>query len=172
MIIYSNNGGQVNRYIKEYIFDSYAEYTTFIAAPESSIPPGSRLKIPSTAQDFVKLEDGTFVPWPWVSGGGGGGGGGGTVTSVSGIDADIIVTSPTTNAVIGHDTSKVDKLATPITPGTGTKVTYDAQGLIVSATTLSASDIPNIAISQVSGLSTILASTLTGTLDNTPDWTL
>lgn len=37
---------------------------------------------------------------------------------------------------------KVDENA-PITPGTGTKVTYDAKGLVTSSTSLAASDIPS-----------------------------
>lgn len=46
---------------------------------------------------------------------------------------------------------------TLITAGTATKITYDSKGLIISGASLSASDIPTIAQSQVSGLITALA---------------
>ena len=46
---------------------------------------------------------------------------------------------------------------TSITAGTAAKITYDSKGLIISGTSLSASDVPTIAQSQVSGLVTALA---------------
>ena len=51
-----------------------------------------------------------------------------------------------------------------ITGGTHTKITYDSKGLVTGGTSLSASDIPTIAISKVSGLQTALdeISTLVG----------
>ena len=43
-----------------------------------------------------------------------------------------------------------------ITGGTHTKITYDSKGLVTGGTSLSASDIPTIAISKVSGLQSAL----------------
>lgn len=45
---------------------------------------------------------------------------------------------------------------TGVTPGTHAKVTVDAKGRVTSGTTLSASDIPTLAISKISGLQTAL----------------
>lgn len=45
---------------------------------------------------------------------------------------------------------------TAITPGTKTKITYDANGLVTGGYNLSASDIPELPISKISGLSDIV----------------
>ncbi|MBR2286338.1 MAG: hypothetical protein IJ866_02690 [Alphaproteobacteria bacterium] len=44
-----------------------------------------------------------------------------------------------------------------ITAGTGTKITYDAKGLVTGSTTLAASDIPTLTTAKISGLDTALA---------------
>ncbi len=46
------------------------------------------------------------------------------------------------------DTSKITANA-PITPGTGTKITYDASGLVTGSTALSATDIPDFDAAKV-----------------------
>ena len=55
-------------------------------------------------------------------------------------------------------TSLDDKLAknVDITAGTGTKVTYDAKGLVTSSTILGAADIPELEISKITNLQTSL----------------
>jgi hypothetical protein len=59
-------------------------------------------------------------------------------------------TNPTTLSGFGITDAVLAN--TVITAGTATKITYDAKGLVTSGTTLSASDIPNITESQVTGL--------------------
>lgn len=44
-----------------------------------------------------------------------------------------------------------------ITAGTGTKITYDAKGLVTSSTTLSASDIPSLTLSKISDVTATAA---------------
>ena len=44
-----------------------------------------------------------------------------------------------------------------ITAGTGTKITYDAKGLVTGSTSLAASDIPTLTTGKISGLDTALA---------------
>jgi len=51
---------------------------------------------------------------------------------------------------------KVDKLATKPTAGSYTKVTINAEGQVTAGANLAASDVPDIAISQVTGLQTAL----------------
>ena len=59
-----------------------------------------------------------------------------------------------------YDSTKV-VANTTITAGTGTKITYDAKGLVLSATTLAASDIPTLTASKISDFSSAtLATTL------------
>jgi hypothetical protein len=47
-----------------------------------------------------------------------------------------------------HDATYVAK-NTAITAGTGTKVTYDAKGLVTSSTSLAATDIPNLSWTKI-----------------------
>lgn len=58
-------------------------------------------------------------------------------------------------------------LATVATPGTSTKVTYDAKGRITSGTTLSAGDIPSLAASAITSGTFAIGRLATGTPDGT-----
>lgn len=75
-------------------------------------------------------------------------------------DAATIAVGDTIDSALGKLNTqigtKLDKNAA-ITGGTHTKITYDANGLVTSGTALVASDIPTIAQSQVTSLTTDLA---------------
>jgi hypothetical protein len=71
------------------------------------------------------------------------------------------------NGVFDALATKVDK-NTAITGATKTKITYDSKGLVTNGADLLASDIPNIAISQVTNLSDTLNSKQTN-LGFTPE---
>ncbi len=75
----------------------------------------------------------------------------GTASSITGNITESQVTNLTTDLA-----NKVTANAA-ITAATSTKITYDAKGLVTAGTTLVASDIPNIAESQVTNLVTDLA---------------
>jgi hypothetical protein len=80
-------------------------------------------------------------------------------SGVVGVDAgELTNTGTSTSAQLG--------LATAGTAGTYTKVTTDSFGRVSSGTTLSASDVPNIAKTQVTGTAVTLADTgtVTGTM--------
>jgi hypothetical protein len=71
----------------------------------------------------------------------------GTATS---IDGSVNITIPTA-------------LASIVTAGTGTKITYDSKGRVTSSTSLSAGDIPTVTSSKISDFaSTVLSTVLTG----------
>ena len=76
-------------------------------------------------------------------------------------DAATIAVGDTIDSALGKLNTeigtKLDKKTTPITGATHTKITYDANGLVTSGTDLVASDIPTIAQSQVTNLTTDLA---------------
>ena len=81
-----------------------------------------------------------------------------SVNSASTSGAGVIEIATDTEASTGTDTTRAinaKQLATKvtantaITAGTGTKITYDAKGLVTSSTTLSASDIPDISATYV-----------------------
>ena len=55
-----------------------------------------------------------------------------------------------------------------ITAGTATKITYDAKGLVTGGASLTASDIPTIPSTKVSGLSTVATSGSYNDLDDKP----
>lgn len=71
------------------------------------------------------------------------------VTAYDGYDAKITAAqTKADNAVVAN---------AAITAGTGTKITYDAKGLVTGSASLAASDIPTLATSKISGLDTALA---------------
>lgn len=71
------------------------------------------------------------------------------VTAYDGYDAKITAAqTKANNAVVAN---------AAITAGTGTKITYDAKGLVTGSASLAASDIPTLATSKISGLDTALA---------------
>jgi hypothetical protein len=67
-------------------------------------------------------------------------------------DADKPISTATQTALDAKVTGNA-----AITAGTGTKITYDTKGLVTAGTTLAASDIPTIAQSQVTNLTSDLA---------------
>ena len=78
----------------------------------------------------------------------------------SGITADKVTTYDGYNAKITAAQTKANNAVVAnaaITAGTGTKITYDAKGLVTGSTSLAASDIPTLATSKISGLDTALA---------------
>ncbi len=78
----------------------------------------------------------------------------------SGITADRVTTYDGYNAKITAVQTKANNAVvanTAITAGTGTKITYDAKGLVTGSASLVASDIPTLATSKISGLDTALA---------------
>ena len=81
-------------------------------------------------------------------------------------DAATIAVGDTIDSALGKLNTqigtKLDKNAA-ITGGTHTKITYDANGLVTSGTALVASDIPTIAQSQVTSLTTDLAAKVSTT---------
>jgi hypothetical protein len=72
-------------------------------------------------------------------------------------DAGNYITALTGDVTASGPGSAAATLATVATPGTSTKVTYNAKGLVTSGTTLSAGDVPTIAESQVTSLVSDLA---------------
>lgn len=71
------------------------------------------------------------------------------VTAYDGYDAKITAAqTKANNAVVAN---------AAITAGTGTKITYDAKGLVTGSASLAESDIPTLATSKISGLDTALA---------------
>lgn len=71
------------------------------------------------------------------------------VTAYDGYDAKITAAqTKANNAVVAN---------AAITAGTGTKITYDAKGLVTGSAPLAVSDIPTLATSKISGLDTALA---------------
>jgi phage-related tail fiber protein len=58
-------------------------------------------------------------------------------------------TNPTT--LYGYGITDAIQANAAITPGTGTKITYDANGLVTGSTTLDISDIPNLPTSKLTG---------------------
>lgn len=81
-----------------------------------------------------------------------------SINSASTSGAGVIEIATDTEASSGTDTTRAinaKQLATKvtanaaITAGTGTKITYDAKGLVTSSTTLSAGDIPDISATYV-----------------------
>ena len=71
------------------------------------------------------------------------------VTAYDGYDAKITAAqTKANNAVVAN---------AAITAGTGTKITYDAKGLVTGSASLAVSDIPTLATSKISGLDTALA---------------
>lgn len=87
----------------------------------------------------------------------------GPETSISDSDAKI----PTSKAIKTAVDGKVAKNA-DITAGTKCKITYDAKGLVTAGADLVASDIPDIAESQVTGLVSDLAGKVAKNADITP----
>ena len=73
------------------------------------------------------------------------------VNKSSSFTASSTVTYANTKALVDGLATKVTA-NTAIVAGTNTKITYDAKGLITAGTSLSATDIPNIAQSQVTNL--------------------
>jgi len=69
--------------------------------------------------------------------------------------ASSTITYPNTKALVDGLATKVTASAL-ITGATNTKITYDSKGLVTSGTTLVAGDIPNIAESQVTNLTSDL----------------
>ncbi len=142
--------GEINTIAKADLID-YLEYATASALPVTGVD----------AKIYLTKDDNKLYRWN------------GTVyTLLSGSDAsgkedsankqNSLTTDgsgvkfPTVDAVNTGLALKVDK-NTAITGSTNTKITYDAKGLITSGTSLSAGDIPNIAESQVTNLTTDLA---------------
>ena len=80
--------------------------------------------------------------------------------TLGGINSDNIK-FPTQKAVKDYADTKVTK-NDDIVGGTAAKVTFDSKGLIVSSSVLSSSDIPDLAISNISGLQTILDNKVIG----------
>lgn len=56
----------------------------------------------------------------------------------------------------------------PVSPATHTKITYDANGLVTSGVDLSASDVPSLPSSKITGLATVATSGLYGDLSGKP----
>ena len=85
------------------------------------------------------------------------------VTTYDGYDARITTAQNqadkgVTDAAAAQATANKAVVAnTAITAGTGTKITYDAKGLVTGSTSLAASDIPALATSKITGLDTALA---------------
>lgn len=78
----------------------------------------------------------------------------------SGITADKVTTYDGYNAKITAAQTKANNAVVAnaaITAGTGTKITYDAKGLVTGSASLAASDIPTLATSKISGLEAALA---------------
>ncbi len=90
-----------------------------------------------------------------------------TNSEISTAISNLVDTSPATldtlnelAAALGDDPNFATTVATSIgtkvtgnvaiTAGTGTKVTYDAKGLVTSSTTLNATDIPSLTVSKIS----------------------
>lgn len=72
----------------------------------------------------------------------------------SGITAEKVAEYDTFNSAIDN---KVSANAA-IEPGTGTKITYDAKGLVTGSASLTAEDIPQISTDKVSGLANVAVS--------------
>ena len=68
-----------------------------------------------------------------------------TISTASGYGWQRVDVQPATDI-----SGKVDKLATPATAGTYTKVTINSDGLVSSGTTLSDTDIPSLTLSKIS----------------------
>ena len=85
------------------------------------------------------------------------------VTTYDGYDARITTAQNqadkgVTDAAAAQATaSKAVVANTAITAGTGTKITYDAKGLVTGSTSLAASDIPALTTGKITGLDTALA---------------
>jgi hypothetical protein len=78
-------------------------------------------------------------------------------SKVSGLTTILALKADTT--VVGALSSTVDNKVNKnadIVPGTATKVTYDAKGLITGSALLTASDLPQIDVAHVDGLQTLL----------------
>ena len=78
----------------------------------------------------------------------------------SGITADKVTTYDGYDAKITAAQTKANNAVVAnaaITAGTGTKITYDAKGLVTGSASLAASDIPTLATSKISGLDAALA---------------
>ena len=90
--------------------------------------------------------------------------GSGAITVTGTTNVEISVNAPyiipTAEEINGFATNIATKVTAndPITAGTNTKITYDAKGLVTSGTSLTASDIPQLAISVVNNLQDTLDS--------------
>ena len=75
-----------------------------------------------------------------------------TISTASGYGWQRIDVQPATDI-----SGKVDKLSTPATAGTYTKVTINSDGLVSSGTTLSSTDIPSLTLSKISDVTATAA---------------
>lgn len=120
-------------------------------SPASVLANWQELKTPTDAVSSINGQTGAVTL------------GGGDILVETGstvTDAATIVVGDTIDSALGKLNTeigtKLDKNAA-ITGGTHTKITYDANGLVTSGAALVASDIPTIAQSQVTNLTTDLA---------------
>ncbi len=121
-------------------------------SPASVVANWQELRTPTDAVSSVNTQTGAVTL------------GGGDILVETGsdvTDAATIVVGATIDAALGKLNTeigtKLDKKTTLIPGGTHTKITYDANGLVTSGAALVASDIPTIAQSQVTSLTTDLA---------------